>query len=103
MFDVPVTVVLDVDGTCVFRAVDQVRRQLCDGEEPREQLYDVGQDHRGYDSTQRGHRGRRRAVLVCTRKTVFDLTNPKPDSDSDFSDSVNPSIQCANPHTDSRI
>jgi len=34
-------------------------------------------------------------------KAVFDLTNPH--SDSDFSDSVNPSIQCTTPNPDSRI
>jgi len=37
------------------------------------------------------------------RNAVFDWTNLNPDSDSEFSDSVNPSIQCANPNPDSRI
>jgi len=34
-------------------------------------------------------------------KAIFDLTNPNLDSNSDFSDSVNPSIQFANPNHDS--
>jgi len=35
-------------------------------------------------------------ALLYVPKAVFDLTNPKPISDAEFSDSANPSIQCAN-------
>jgi len=40
-------------------------------------------------------------MAILHTKAVFNLTNLNPDSDSDFSDSVNPSIQCANPNPDS--
>ena len=41
--------------------------------------------------------------LGLKTKAAFDLTKANPNSDSDSSDSVNPSIQCANPSPDSRI
>jgi len=48
----------------------------------------------------------RRLSVAATQsrsKAVVELTNPDPGSDRDVSDSVNPSIQCANPNPDSRI